>query len=314
METQTCTKCKETKPVTSEYFYPREKKRGGFETQCKMCRQANAKVRRIPQILERKKAREKRKKEEAARETMLCKRCDQTMPFTKEFFNTFRVKVGPEKKSETRLRHVCRKCRSKREIEANIKCKQENPEEWERRQKVRNENWLRWSKTEEGQATIKEKYRRYCEKPENRQKIRDRRIGRWNCPKFRKSYGEWSKNREKTHPHFKITRRLRNRISSVIKQQGGTKSQRTIELIGCSVEDFITHFEDQFTEGMTWENYGRPNGDFLAGWHIDHIRPCASFDLTDPEQQRVCFHYTNLQPLWAKDNLSKGDKYDPIGL
>ena len=60
------------------------------------------------------------------------------------------------------------------------------------------------------------------------------------------------------------------------------------------------HLEAQFKPGMTWDNYG------LKGWHVDHIRPCASFDLRDPEQQRRCFHYTNLQPLWAEENLKKG--------
>ena len=63
------------------------------------------------------------------------------------------------------------------------------------------------------------------------------------------------------------------------------------------------YLELQFTDGMTWENRGN--------WHIDHIRPCASFDLTDPEQQKQCFHYTNLQPLWAADNLAKSDSWDP---
>jgi hypothetical protein len=53
---------------------------------------------------------------------------------------------------------------------------------------------------------------------------------------------------------------------------------------------------------MTWQNYG------YYGWHIDHIKPCASFDLRKPSEQRKCFHYSNLQPLWAKDNLQKSDK------
>ena len=74
-----------------------------------------------------------------------------------------------------------------------------------------------------------------------------------------------------------------------------------MSLIGCSLEYFIAYLESKFQDGMTLDNYGE--------WHIDHIRPCASFDLTDPDQQRQCFHYTNLQPLWAKDNLLKGDKF-----
>ena len=72
-------------------------------------------------------------------------------------------------------------------------------------------------------------------------------------------------------------------------------------LLGCSAEQLRTHLEEKFTDGMSWDNYG------YRGWHIDHIRPCASFDLTDPQQQLECFHYTNLQPLWAEDNFKKGD-------
>ena len=62
------------------------------------------------------------------------------------------------------------------------------------------------------------------------------------------------------------------------------------------------HLKENFTEGMTVENYGL--------WHIDHIKPCALFDLTDPKQQEECFHYTNLQPLWAIDNIRKGKTYE----
>ena len=67
----------------------------------------------------------------------------------------------------------------------------------------------------------------------------------------------------------------------------------------------MAHLEALFQPGMTWDNHA------IDGWHIDHIRPCTSFDLTDPEQQRQCFHYTNLQPLWAFDNISKSDKWEP---
>ncbi len=72
-----------------------------------------------------------------------------------------------------------------------------------------------------------------------------------------------------------------------------------LDLLGCSLEDVIKHIEDQFQPGMAWKNHG------INGFHIDHIKPCSSFNLTDPEQQKKCFHYTNLQPLWAVDNRRK---------
>ena len=82
-----------------------------------------------------------------------------------------------------------------------------------------------------------------------------------------------------------------------------TKTGHTIDLFGCSVAEVVKHLESQFTDGMTWDNYG------FRGWHIDHVRPCSSFDMTDPEDQKRCFHVSNLQPLWAFDNMSKGAKY-----
>lgn len=76
------------------------------------------------------------------------------------------------------------------------------------------------------------------------------------------------------------------------------KAARSVELLGCSINELMKHIETKWQFGMSWDNYGK--------WHLDHIRPCASFDLLDPQQQRDCFHYTNLQPLWALDNQRKG--------
>ena len=70
--------------------------------------------------------------------------------------------------------------------------------------------------------------------------------------------------------------------------------------LGCDVEKYKCYIEDNFKEGMTWENHGE--------WHIDHIKPCCSYNLEDEEEQKTCFNYTNLQPLWAIDNLVKGGK------
>jgi len=74
-----------------------------------------------------------------------------------------------------------------------------------------------------------------------------------------------------------------------------------MELVGCSVEFLIKYLESKFTDGMSWENRGKERGK----WHIDHIRPCNTFDLTDENEQKRCFHYTNLRPLWAEDNLCR---------
>lgn len=104
----------------------------------------------------------------------------------------------------------------------------------------------------------------------------------------------------------RLSNNLRTRIHHALK--GLTKSDATIELVGCDIDFLKNYLEAKFTEGMTWATYGKDK----TGWEIDHIKPCASFDLSKPEQQQKCFNYTNLQPLWANDNMSKGHKYDYI--
>jgi hypothetical protein len=109
------------------------------------------------------------------------------------------------------------------------------------------------------------------------------------------------RERRRTDSGFRITHSLRSRLQHAIK--GNTKSAKTLELLGCEVDYLKYHLESQFDENMTWDNYG-------SYWHIDHIRPCASFDLTQENEQMECFHYTNLQPLEKIENMKKGDKYD----
>ena len=91
---------------------------------------------------------------------------------------------------------------------------------------------------------------------------------------------------------------------AAVKSQSTEKKGHTLQFLGCSRDDLLKHLEGQFEDGMTWENYG------VHGWHIDHIKPCVAFDLTNIAEQAECFHYTNLQPLWAKDNISKGATWD----
>jgi hypothetical protein len=90
---------------------------------------------------------------------------------------------------------------------------------------------------------------------------------------------------------------MRSRICRILKGCG--KASTTRKLIGCELTELRERLESQFKPGMTWDNHG------AFGWHIDHIIPCSSFDMSDHEQQRQCFHYSNLQPLWWHENLAK---------
>lgn len=110
------------------------------------------------------------------------------------------------------------------------------------------------------------------------------------------------KHKLKNNPEFKLRMTLSRRILRGIKEQYSEKAYSTIELLGCTIQEAREHLEKQFKKGMTWENHGQ------FGWHIDHRVPCSNFDLTDPEHQKACFHFTNLQPIWWRDNLEKADK------
>lgn len=108
--------------------------------------------------------------------------------------------------------------------------------------------------------------------------------------------------RMRKDPSYRMKKMLRGRCQNAIRNQSGNKAYKTQELLGCNMKYFMEYIEKKFLPDMFWGNYGE--------WHIDHIIPCASFDLTNPEDQKKCFHYTNLQPLWATDNLSKGKKIE----
>jgi hypothetical protein len=133
-----------------------------------------------------------------------------------------------------------------------------------------------------------------------------------NHPKKVKKYSkrkvEWERERYKRDPVFKLMKIHRIRIRQFMK--GVAKTLPSECLLGCSAGELKIHLESQFKPGMTWENHGEYIGDGTTTWNIDHVKPLSQFDLTDVEQQKIAFHYTNLQPMWAKDNLKKGDKYN----
>ena len=126
------------------------------------------------------------------------------------------------------------------------------------------------------------------------------RVWRAESREQRRAYGRhYWRTRRVRDVAYDMTHRLRNRVKMAFAR--GKRSARFWGLTGCTITELLEHIERQFVDGMTWDNRGE--------WHVDHIKPCAMFDLTDPAQQRECFHFTNLQPLWARDNLAKGSKY-----
>jgi len=101
--------------------------------------------------------------------------------------------------------------------------------------------------------------------------------------------------------NFQLKGMLRRRIRKVLLAHRVTKAHRSEQLVGCQIHELRSHIEHQFSEGMSWGNYGQ--------WHVDHIVPCAAFDLTSTTEQRACFHYTNMRPLWARENILKSSRH-----
>lgn len=156
---------------------------------------------------------------------------------------------------------------------------------------------------------IKEKQKKYRLKNKEKRKkydiINKEKIKEWTKEyrkKNRKKINERRKKRMQSDINYKLSEYFRVRIREILFNQKTIKSAKTAQLLGCSWNEARIHIQSKFKEGMTWENHG------IYGWHIDHIVPCSFFDLKDPEQQKKCFHYTNLQPLWWHENLSKGCK------
>jgi hypothetical protein len=130
-----------------------------------------------------------------------------------------------------------------------------------------------------------------------------RRLGRakYQSAAHKKRNREYQARRRAEDPGFRLANRVRTLINMSLRKGEGLKTARSEEYLDCSWEQFRRHIEAHFTEGMSWENQG--------DWHLDHVRPCASFDLADPEQQRACMHWSNWRPMWAEQNVRKSSKW-----
>lgn len=223
----------------------------------------------------------------------ICKRCREKKP--DECFHA-------DKRNKTGLQAVCKECDKRRKQEAYA----ENPEKFRTRRttwarenpdgakRIRAGTRLRhglqyntgkrqlYQTDEPSRVYYVEGSRRWRADPSNREKIKAQRARRIAVIK--------------ATPRLRALASLRRRMLFVL--HGKRKAARSMELVGCVPDELHAHLEKLWKPGMSWENYGK--------WHIDHKRPCASFDLSDHAQQRECFHFTNLQPLWDWENAAKG--------
>lgn len=125
-----------------------------------------------------------------------------------------------------------------------------------------------------------------------------------NREQFNAQQSSRKKRKRQTDPDWRLRQNLRNRIRKALLLGVAAKAASTEDLIGCTIEKLKAHLASLFTAGMTWDNYGHGR----HKWNIDHVVPCAAFDLRDQEQQRRCFHFSNQQPLWHLENVKKGAK------
>lgn len=157
---------------------------------------------------------------------------------------------------------------------------------------------------EKNKEYFHKKFKEYYKKYKEELKKSSKNYYEKNKKRLNKYKNEYDKRKRKIDIIFKLLCNVRIRLSQVLKNN--KKSLSMAKLLGCTIDELRLYLKSQFKEGMTWDNYGTGyNGKGMQEWHIDHIKPCASFDLSVPKQQQECFHYTNLQPLWAEENRKK---------
>ena len=146
-------------------------------------------------------------------------------------------------------------------------------------------------------------YHHRVRKLRRREESYNKKQREWNKKHAQRNpdYDRQQYQRRKNNPNFLLRKKLRGRLRAVFQEKLLKKNYSIgpfASFVGCSGKRLVAHFEKHFQPGMTWANYGL--------WHIDHIIPLSCFDLTNPAQARIANHFTNLRPLWARDNIAKG--------
>ena len=206
------------------------------------------------------------------------------------------LEFGKHSISKDGLKSCCKECR-KEEYQLNKEKIEKTAKKWYQDNKEKALETRKNYRDENKQKIAKNKKKWYIK---NYKKISEQKKEYYikNREKIKKRTKQYTNNKLKNDIKYKILHNLRRRINHVLNKNN--KSLSTMMLIGCEIDYLMYHIQNRFTKGMSWDNYGL--------WHIDHRRPCASFDLSKPSEQRKCFHFSNLQPLWAEDNFKKGSK------
>lgn len=245
--------------------------------------------------------------------------CGQEKPATTEYFNKHpqcNLGLNPKckvcekeykkqyrEKNRDKLLEDQRKYRAENSEALNARRREQNSTEEGKKKKREQDKKYRAANKEKIKQKDKEYYENNKDDPEFQQKRKDYAY-KWNRGRRK----EWHKERMKNDPIYRISQSLRKSVSRYVKQ----KSVRSFDLVGCSPEELRQHLESLWDKGMSWDNYGIYMKGEPMTWHIDHIIPCDSFDLTNETEQAECFNYENLQPLWAVDNIRKSNNEEEI--
>jgi hypothetical protein len=201
---------------------------------------------------------------------------------------------SPNTRTPTGLAPRCKTCDNAYQRERRMLC----PE-------IKRASALKYYRSPKGQAKsieyrkqnrerLSQRVAEYIKRPEAKakQKIRQKR---------------YHERKLHTDPGYRIKITLSARVRAALKRVNVKKHHTTIEMTGCSRDHLIIHLQSLFQPGMNWHNHGLHVGGGPDTWHIDHIIPCTAFDLTDTVEQLKCFHWSNLQPMWWKENVQKSD-------
>jgi hypothetical protein len=230
-------------------------------------------------------------------ETKVCSKCG----IEKEVCEFYK---NPKKENE--IRPACKICMDKSSLKNyynNIEVEKERKRKYHKQYYLKNkekENLRTKKFREDNLEKVKEIQRSSSKKiRENDPEKHRKKTMEWrkNNPKYNVEY---NKNRKKVDEVFNLKTVMRSRIKSFLKLKNITKQNKTFDIVGCTPQYLKEYIESKFIDGMNWSNHG------LYGWHIDHIIPLSSAN-TEDEIYKLC-HYTNLQPLWSKDNLKKSNK------